>query len=448
MSIPIEIRCVDEFCEIESVPPDSITEDILLNVRSLYEIKEFEPFIREILCDPDETPHCATEMADILAYVHIKGTKTLAAFVLKGKSYDKVISKNVTHQFAKMRRITGVGLMVFGAVGSIQDDAKSDFMQTAEDAGCDYLTLNCLELARLFIAYKKICPEDGTCYTKAGICKNGHIREQAIEVKISNGIKYQIMNQKDISHIGAKRYSAVVLLGQRYNDLTIRTSIKKATDELRSSNYYRNEMSKAHWGKTPAHVVWLYVTVDFVDVQNANWVCRSLWIDKNLDRNMRPMTLDGNDHVEDIEIRWNSSYDEQRVYFEKHPGNKEQTIEINSTIVKKMRAIADEAIQMFSLYDAGKITESELVIKMQKLKPEINAFYDKAGNIPFPPPDCADYDEACQGLYATIADMFLYFSEKGLKTWDEKTRKWLMGDVRDRYIEDLKKVEYEEKKIQ
>ena len=102
---------------------------------------------------------------------------------------------------------------------------------------------------------------------------------------------------------------------------------------------------------------------------------------------------------------------------------------------------------MFSLYDAGKITEVKLIDGMQELEPGINALYDKAGNIPFSPPDCADYDDACQGLYATIADMFLYFSEKGLKSWSSKTRRWLMHDVRDRYNEDLKRMEYEEKKI-
>jgi len=447
MTSPIEIRDIDEFCEIDSISVNSITEDILLNVRMLHEKEELEPFIREILCDPDETPHCATEMADIITYVHIKGKKTLVAFVLKGKSFEKVTSKIVTHQFLKMRRIEGVGLMVFGAVGSIHDDAKSDFVQTAQDAGCDYLTLNCLEIARLFIAYKKICPKDGTCYNKEGVCRSGHAREKAIEVSVNDEVNYQIMNQKDISHIGAKRYSAVVLLGKKYDIASIQNSLIKATLELRNSNYYRNEMAKSHWGTTPAHVVWLYVAVDLIDIQNANWVCRSLWIDNNLGADMRPMALGGDDKIDEVEIYWNSAYEEQRSYYEKHSGNKEQTIEINSSIVNRMKEIAEEALRMFNSYIKDELIESKLIAEMQKRETEINALYDKANNIPFSPPDCADYDEACQGLYATVADMFLYFSEKGLKTWDTKTRKWLITDVQDRYIEDLKKVNYEEKKI-
>lgn len=102
----IKIHEIDEFSEIKAIPDASISEEILTNIRNLDEKGEIEHFIREILYDPNETPHGPTEIADILtSHVHVRGDKKLAAFILKGKSFKRVSSRGVTHQFAKVRKI-------------------------------------------------------------------------------------------------------------------------------------------------------------------------------------------------------------------------------------------------------------------------------------------------------------------------------------------------------
>ena len=444
---PIEIHEINEFSEVEAVSSSTINNIILSNVKELYEKREIEPFIREILCDPDETPHCATEMADILTHVHVKDNKVLAAFVLKGKSYKNVTSKGVAHQYLKLRRIQGVDLMVLGAVGVIQDDAKSDFVQTAKDAKCDYLIINSVDLARLFIAYGKICPEDGTPYNETGVCRNGHERREKLEVSVEEKVRYEILNQKDVSHVGAKRYSAIVLLSQLYTAAVIRDVVKGVTEELRSSNYYRNKMVQERWGETPAHVVWLYIAFDFRDIQNANWICRTCWIDEGLSDTMRPSGLKGNDKIDDIEIHWNESYKEQKEFFESHYGTKEQMVEINRSLLKEMGGFAQKAIECFQSYKSGRVSEERLISEMQEMEPKINELYEKSGNIPFSPPDCADYDEACQNIYSTIHDMFLYYTKRGLETWPKSNREWLMQDTIKRFYDDWKRIKFEESKI-
>jgi len=124
----IKIHEIDEFSEIRTIPDAAINDTILSNIRELDEKSEIERFIREILYDPNETPHGPTEIADILtSHVHIRGNKRLAAFILKGKSFQRVSSRDITHQFAKLRQIPQLSLMVFGAIGNIQDDAQRDF---------------------------------------------------------------------------------------------------------------------------------------------------------------------------------------------------------------------------------------------------------------------------------------------------------------------------------
>jgi hypothetical protein len=211
----IKINEIDEFSEIMTIPNDAIKDPILSNIRELNEKTEMEPFIREILSDPNETPHGPTEIADILtSHVDVRGDKRLAAFILKGKSFKRVTSRDVTHQFARLRQIPQLGLMVFGAVGNIHDNAQKDFVQTAKDAGCDYLIIDAQDCARLFIAYKKICPKDGKPYDETtGTCPYGHVRNRSatIEVEVGESPEYKIIKQTDLSKARVKRYSHQLL---------------------------------------------------------------------------------------------------------------------------------------------------------------------------------------------------------------------------------------------
>jgi len=446
----IKIHDIDEFSEIKTIPDAAINKEILFNIKNLDE-KSIERFLREILYDPNETPHGPTEIADILTtHVHVRGDKRLAAFVLKGKSFPRVSSREVTHQFVKLRQIPQLGLMVFVAVGNIQDDAQRDFVQIAIDAGCDYLIIDAQDLARLFIAYEKVCPKDGTPYDETGTCKKGHIRDKGIhlEMEVREKIRYTIVEQRDVSHAGAKRYSAIILLDRHYPGDIIRTIIQEATEKLKYSNYYRNERLKARWGRTPAHVIWLFIAYDLEDIQNANWICRTCWIDPSLPENMRPRGLNGNEKLGDIEIFWNDEYQSYKDFFESRFGTKEEVLEAIRSILNEMIELAKEAINYFEKYRRKEISEDEFILKMQEMKPRVTELYHQSGNIPIPPEDCKEYDQACQNLFATIHDMFLYYSKKGLEMWPKENRDWLMRDTIKRFYNDLERIRFEESKIQ
>ena len=445
----IKIHEIDEFSEVKTIPDATISEKILTNTRNLDE-KEIERFVREILYDPHETPHGPTEIADILtSHVHVRGDKRLVAFILKGKSFKRVSSRDVTHQFAKLRQIPELGLMVFGAVGNVQDDAQRDFVQAAIDAGCDYLIIDAQDWARLFIAYEKICPEDGTPYNDTGTCTNGHVRDAGLtlEMEVREKRSYTIVNQKDVSHAGAKRYSATILLDKHYPKDVIRTIIQEATEKLKYSNYYRNERVKARWKKIPAHVVWLFIAYDLEDIQNANWVCRTCWIAPSLTKDMRPLGLNGNEKLGDIEILWNDDYKPHKNFFESLSGTKEEVLGAIRPILNEMVEYAKLAIKHFEEYHRENISEDELILRMQKMEPKVTELYLQSGNIPTPPEDCKDYDQACQNIFATIHDMFLYYSKRGLETWPKSNRDWLMQDTIKRFYDGWKGIEFEERKI-
>jgi len=450
MGLLIEIHEIDEFSEVKAIPDGGISEEILSNVRNLDEKKEIEPFIREILYDLNETPHGPTEIADTLtSHVHVRGEKRLAAFVLKGKSFRKVTSRDVTHQFAKLRQIPNIGLMIFLAVGNIHDDAQRDFVQNAIDAGCDYLIIDAQDCARLFLAYEKICPKDGTAYDESGTCQQGHQLDDGLplEMEVREKARYTIVKQRDLSHAGAKRYSATILLDRHYTREVIRTIIREATEKLKYSNYYRNERLKARWGETPAHVIWLYIAHDPEDIQDVNWVCRTSWVYPSLPEDMCPIGLKGNEKLGDIEIQWNDEYKPYKELYESLRGTKEQVMNAIDPILEELVTLANRAIAHFEEYRRVELSESEFISKMLEMEPKVTALFLKSDNIPEPPLDCKDYDQACRLVFATISALFLYYSKKGLETWSKKNRDFLMQDDITRFYNGLERIKFEENKL-
>jgi len=450
MSRLIKIHEIDAFSEVKAIPDGAISEEILSNVGNLDEKNEIERFIREILYDPNETPHGPTEIADILtSHVHVRGEKRLAAFVLKGKSFRKVSSRDVTHQFAKLRQVPNLGLMIFLAVGNIQDDAHRDFVQNANDAGCDYLIIDAQDCARLFIAYEKICPKDGTAYDESGTCQQGHQLDDGLplEMEVRERARYTIVKQRDLSHAGAKRYSASILLDRHYAREVIRTIIREATEKLKYSNYYRNERVKACWGETPAHVIWLYIACDPEDIQDVNWVCRTSWIDPSLTEHMRPIGLKGNEKLGDIEILWNDEYMQYKDLYASLRGTKEQVLDAINPILEEMVTLAKRAIRHFGEYRRGELSESEFISKVQEIEPKVTELLLKSDNIPEPPLDCWDYHLACRLVFGTVSHMFLYYSKRGLETRSKQNRDFLMQDTIKGFYNGLERIKFEENKL-
>ena len=459
-SKPIQIHEITEFSEVEKISNCSIHSVIINNVRNLREDEQIEQYIRQIIFDPNKTPHGPTEIADILSFVTINNKKKYTAFVLKGKSFKTVTAKEVSHQFLKLRQLSGLSLIIFGAVGNIQDDALRDFVTTATDIGCEYLVIDAQDFARLFIAYEKICPKDGTPYNELGMCELGHVisaqssakpdTPEVLEIpaapQINEDLEYTIERFEDISHNAAKRYSAILIVDKHYSVEQIKEIINSATEELKHRKYYRNEHTRARWGNSLAHVVWLYIAFDTEDVASFNWVCRSLWIEDALSVDMRPAKLYAKDIYNGIEILWNESYKERKKMFKQHQGTKEEVLEANQLILKNIVPLAEEAIINYNKWKDNIMHENEFLQIMNELWPLVDELYTKSTDLPMAPAECKELDNSYSALFGTIHDMFLYYSPRGMQTWNEQNRKFLMESTIKRFEEDFRQLLFEQKK--
>lgn len=443
------LREIEQFSRIRNVPDDAVSPSVVEAVRRLGEKEVVEPAIREMLYDPTETPHGPTEIADILtSRVLINGQPRQSAFVLKGQSFKRVSSRDVAHQFIRLRQVPDLQLVVFVAVGHIQDDARRDFVQTALDGGADYLIVDARELARLLIAYEKICPQDGTPYNNEGSCERGHERDPGIQVtfRLGEDPRYEITKLKDVSHAGAKRYSAVLLVDKHYSREVLREIVRVATEEVRESAYYRSDRVAEHWADTPAHVVWLYLAYYPADIRRSNWICRSEWIDPELPEVFRPTAVKG-EELFGIQIVWNERYEELKKFFEGRSASKGDFLAKLRPVLQRTLFLGDHLVQLFNRYRAGEISDVVFSREAEKVQPDVSELYRASGSLPMPPDDVKDYHRVCATIFAVVDNMVLPFSESGKGHWKVPQRDVIIRMNMEDYERAKQRLVFEEEKI-
>lgn len=278
------------------------------------------------------------------------------------------------------------------------------------------------------------------------IDKIGNKDESNNEVKKIE-YNYTLHKLEDISNPGAKRYSAVIIMNENYNKEQLKEFVLEITEEIKKRKYYRNYMVKDRFLNKEADVVWLFIARDLLDINTANWICRTCWISQEVEDNYKPLPLGGDDAIGDIEISWNESYESYKKFYKENQGTKEEVLESINKIIPKVIQYANISIDSFEKYKNDLISEEDLIKTIQGRQQEVNDLYIKFTDLPIPPEDLKNYMNICSNTISTIDNMFLYYSERGINTWDSKSRKWQMEKSINEFKENLPILEYEKKKI-
>jgi hypothetical protein len=422
MSRMIKIDEIDEFSDITLILDNVINKEIIKNVRNLHETKELEPFIQEIIHDPNGTPHGPTEISDIITYhVNMGGKNLNTAIVLKGKSFDKVKSSDVAHQFMKLRQIPGLDLIILAAEGVIQDDVIRDFHQTSLDMDANCLIIDAQDLARLLIAYGKICPIDGTPF-KDNVCKKGHEKEESpmILMKVKENLKYEIINLKDVSNALAKRYKAHVIVDRHYTKELIRKIIPMANEKVKNDKF--GKVADKFWKGSPAHVVNLYFAQDQMDIHHANWICRTSWVDSKLDEDHRPIVIDSDEKIGNINVYWESNYKSFRMVNESNCVTKSQYLDFCLPLLNEMIKLGNEMKDCFEDYKTDKITEEFFLKKVKNYSDKTDKLSFKWGTGVSAPLDCLDFENISSAIFVSVDEMARFCADRDKILWPSKSR--------------------------
>ena len=259
--------------------------------------------------------------------------------------------------------------------------------------------------------------------------------------------KYTILSFQDVSHGVTKRYSANLLVNGRIIKSGVKQIVKEVTDNLRGREYYRNQLVKARWAGTPAHVVWLFVYASQNDVINANWICRTQWLSETLAPEFAPLKLSGNDVVDQIVIEWNDEYLQKAEIYQALTMEKEKYLDKMESTLKRTKEVVAKAIELTEKREAGQLAYEDYVSNMKIVEPVLTELYHASGDIGLPPFECDDLDQAFQGVMAFAHDIVLPFSERGLITWPEKNKKYLVRDAIKDYLREFERLKIERDKV-
>lgn len=424
-SIPLED--VEQFSLVRRVPRESITPAMLAGVKQLDERIQIEPFLRSIIHDTTETPHGSTEIADIFTkQINYGGRARLAAFVNKGKATSSVRMTNVGYQVSKLRPIPKLDLMVLLATGDVQDDIRAHLIQTAQDAAADYMIVDAEDIARMFIAYQKVCPKDGTAYVE-GVCPTcGTSADEPIEltIKVLDGYHWDYLERHDVSHAGAKRYTANVLASPHYPKAALREVVKEVAWDLRQWNDYRSEITEARFGAQPADCVFMFIYPTLRDAERTNWVCRAQWIRPDLPDRFKPIAWEGettafkgDENLGNISIDWNDGYESRRGLFE-YEGRQNWARRIEA-LLPDIESRASLAANLYEARRSGETDDAAFGRAMQALEAETRDITQRASVEKLPPIECKDADHAFTQLVHTLHNICVPFA-----SWAKKKRDW------------------------
>jgi superfamily II DNA or RNA helicase len=198
---------IDSFHQTANVKPSEVTGALREAIRGLHEIDDMEELLRLILYDLASTPHGPAEIVDILTHkVKLDGQPSLAAFVLKGRSYPTVRPKDISHQLYRLEKIAGLKLAVLGTTGVVLDAVKEEFVSTCERLDIRYAIMDADDFARLFWAYGLMCPRDGTI-TRGARCHCGYAPKNAR----LNVIQKEALKALEHEHNQDRRRGLIVL---------------------------------------------------------------------------------------------------------------------------------------------------------------------------------------------------------------------------------------------
>ena len=445
---PVSLEQIDEFHVARRLPRTALDEKVVAGVRTLDERLHVEPFIRSILADFTNTPHGSSEIADILTtHVNLEGRSCHTAFVIKGKSTPKITSKNTGYQIMRLRQVPGLDLMILLAGGDIQDDIKRDLLFQAESVECDYMIVDTMDVARLFVAYHKVCPKDGFPFEQGRCPHCGTSSDQPIELRISlfDEPAYEVLRLEDVSHSGAKRYSANILVDEHYPRAALREVIKQAVWELRGGDYYRSAQVEAHFGPRDADVVFLYVYARQSDIQLGNWVCRALWISPDLPEKNRPTGWEGQDRLHGIVLDWNRDAATTRSLFE--PETKQAWVKRVEGLLPDMQLVVEKTHSLLEARHAERMSGTEFERVMQDLEREASAISQRASGEKFAPLECHQADTQLQQLAAAFHNIFVPFAEWATGRRDWSFQEWHLRKYLTAYESDLRSLQHEWRKI-
>lgn len=259
--------------------------------------------------------------------------------------------------------------------------------------------------------------------------------------------RYTIFKTDDTSHGVAKRYSFEVVVNGSASKAEIAAIVRQMTSNGAKRRYHRNHMVEGQWGDSDAHVVWTFIYLSAEDHSQRNHICRSLWIRDDLEESFRPMGFDGENVGDNVIVEWSSNYRFLADHAASHGMTKEDYLSQVLPLIEELKPLLINVEKLLLALSQGGIAETDFLSASEQSRSRINDIYFHSTGMALAPFECHEMDTQLNSFVASMDNIVLFFSEKGLQTWDERSRLEQALQHRSYARESLRNLEYEIKKI-
>jgi hypothetical protein len=204
---------------------------------------------------------------------------------------------------------------------------------------------------------------------------------------------------------------------------------------------------KELWADKPAHVIWTYVGRSMEDIDQGNWVCRSLWVDPKVEQALSIHPLGGDEKINGIEFIWNSHYDAHKEFVSEHRASKGEVMGRIEELANALLKYAELAKREFAAFNGNKIVESELAREFQQHCEEVRELYLSCSDVPFGPPDTSEVVDLCGLIGGSVDELFDAYSVRWMKERTAVQRRVRFETALSTLQRDLKKWEVAWEKV-
>lgn len=259
---------------------------------------------------------------------------------------------------------------------------------------------------------------------------------------------YTIYDVEDVHISNKKRYRVNVILKNDYDLITISKIHKDIISKTKSIDVYSSKKKELRYKGQKSNIIFIFYGYDEEDMISSNFKYKSIYVDENQDKNWWYKKTSNSQFINDVYIETFTMYEKIKKFREE---NTEQTFELyndSRLIINKLINFSEFVRGKFYEYENKIIDENEFRISINNESASIKSLYNDLTDLSFPEKDLDDWINICIGLGSTIHNFILFYSEIGLKTWNNPDiRKQLMRNNIDKYLEDLKRLEIEESKL-
>lgn len=258
---------------------------------------------------------------------------------------------------------------------------------------------------------------------------------------------YDFLQEHDISIDVCRRLSNSILLNRTMAKGEILQLIIYLIENLKESNYFRNELVENMWKGKSAQVIQLFIYLTLADEKNKNHICITQWIDPNLDEKSRPLKFSEKEIIDGLVVEWSDNYQENSMLFNKNTLSKSEYLKTVTLLWNTAKDIVNEINHFFEQYQNKKISEKDYIGKIQFYCPNIHQIYQKVRSMPIANLECKDHDQKVQELITSLDNIRLLFSEELIKSRTTENRDYLMKMYLEQFHQTDQELRYEHKKI-